>query len=200
MILLTLILIPSLMLSDYYLTLLGEKLRQRSQPQCLFRIESYELNPFFQKDVARLRWINWRHISLTILLTLVMAFLAVGYVYQVSPVPFIALLGYYSVFYGVVIGRHINNILIFSDALKAPQLGIDQIPLEQKPIVNIDESIKLVQMSNAALLPPFGLSAALTRSEFMIGGFCGILALFAVHWYWLKWYQFKQRKASQRAV
>lgn len=200
MILLTLILIPSLMLSDYYLTLLGEKLRQRSQPHRLLRIESYELNPFFQKDVARLRWINWRHLSLTILFTLLMAFLATGYVYQVSPVPFIGITGYYAVFYGVVIGRHINSILVFADALNNPQPGIDQIPTEQKPILSIEESIKLTQMSNVALLPPFGLAAVLTRSEFMIGGFGAILMLLAVHWYWLKLYQLKQRKAAQRAA
>lgn len=58
MVLLTLILIPVLMLSDYYLTLIGEKLRQQSESRRLVRLESYELNPLFRKDVARLRWLT----------------------------------------------------------------------------------------------------------------------------------------------
>ena len=195
MVLLTLILIPGLVLSDYYLTLVAEKLRQESQSHRPIRLERYELNPKFQKDVAQLRWVNWRHLSATAGITLLMAFLAYGYVLGVSPVPFLGILGFYSVLFGVIIGRHMQSILTFSDALKHPPLDIDQ---NQKPMVSEIELLRLTQSSNIALLPPFGLSAVMTRHEFMIGRFGGILMLIVIIFIWIQRCQLKQRKAARR--
>ncbi|MEM9819212.1 MAG: hypothetical protein AAF827_22815, partial [Cyanobacteria bacterium P01_D01_bin.6] len=183
MVLLTLFLIPALMLSDYYLTLIGERLRQQSESRRLVRLESYELNPLFRKDVARLRWFNWRHLAATAGITALMVFLAYGYVLEVSPVPFLGILGFYAVLFGVIIGRHLQSILAFADTLKQPQVDVETA---QKPIISLEDTLKLTQGSNISLLPPFGLCALISRSEFMVGGFGGILMLILMNFIWLK--------------
>ena len=198
MVLLTLILTPSLMLSDYYLTLVGEVLRRKSQPHVLLKLESYELNPFLQKDVAQLKWFNWRYLSAVLGITSLMVFLAYGYEAQVSPVPFVGFLGLLSVYFGVVIGRHLQSILSFSNSLRTPQPASDQCELNQKTVITVEEAIQVNQLSNISFLPPFGLCALITRHEFMIGGFCGILMLMLAHFMWLKQVQLMRRKASTK--
>jgi hypothetical protein len=58
--------VPVLMVLDYYLTLYGAHLAERSYRRH-FKIEHYELNPIWQSAVARRHWINLRHLAVVML-------------------------------------------------------------------------------------------------------------------------------------
>jgi hypothetical protein len=51
-----------LMVSDYYLTLLGAYLAEHSYRR-RFKIAHYELNPLWQNAIVGRRWINLRHLT-----------------------------------------------------------------------------------------------------------------------------------------
>src|SRR5262245_6019846 len=56
------LLVPVLMVLDYYLTLYGAHLAEQSYRRH-FKTEHYELNPIWQRAVARRRWINLWHLG-----------------------------------------------------------------------------------------------------------------------------------------
>ena len=64
------ILVPAFMLADYFLTLAGAVLRDRKYSDH-FKTEHYEMNPLWQKDVARKKWLNPRHIVLVVVVSCV---------------------------------------------------------------------------------------------------------------------------------
>ncbi len=69
-----LILIPILMFSDYFLTVAGAVLKEKKYADH-FKFEHYELNPIWQKEIAQKKWLNPKHIVLTIVFSSVLIFL-----------------------------------------------------------------------------------------------------------------------------
>src|SRR5690242_2440703 len=59
------LLLPLLMFADYFLTVLGAVLRDKGYSNH-FKLEHYELNPVWQKSIRQKRWVNPRHILLTL--------------------------------------------------------------------------------------------------------------------------------------
>jgi len=59
------LLIPVLMLCDYWLTVAGARAREGAYAEH-FKTRHYELNPLWQKAIARKRWFNLRHLGLTL--------------------------------------------------------------------------------------------------------------------------------------
>jgi hypothetical protein len=55
-------LIPLLMLSDYFLTVVEARMAAKKYRQH-FNFPDYELNPAFQKQIAQKRWFSPRHLT-----------------------------------------------------------------------------------------------------------------------------------------
>lgn len=112
------LLVPLLMLADYYLTLLGAVQREKAYSQH-FKVQHYELNPLWQRDVASKRWFNARHIALLVVLSALLA-LAV----EIVPMPqsFVqAALGGVITAYGYIVARHATNLLGFQHLIRRPE-------------------------------------------------------------------------------
>ncbi len=62
------LLLPIMMLADYFLTVAGAILREKGY-SLHFRDPHYELNPVWQKHIAEKKWLNPRHALLTIALS-----------------------------------------------------------------------------------------------------------------------------------
>lgn len=69
------LLVPLMLLADYYLTVLGAAQRQKVYAQH-FRTQHYELNPLWQRSNARLQRFNPRHILLVLLVSAALALVA----------------------------------------------------------------------------------------------------------------------------
>jgi hypothetical protein len=94
---------------DYWLTILGASLYRKHAAATLVYEHGYELNPTFEKEVARLRWFSWKH-------ALLIAYLAIA----LAIFPYLKAFGVFEFFYGavflvyVVIDlRHLQNIAFF---------------------------------------------------------------------------------------
>src|SRR2546426_6653463 len=112
------ILLPILMLADYFLTVLGAVKKEKGYSNH-FKAQHYELNPIWQESISRKRWLNPRHI----LLTLVVSGGLAG-ILEVGDFPASladGLFGCLFVFFGTVIGRHLCNILIFRRFAQRPE-------------------------------------------------------------------------------
>ena len=60
-----LLLLPLLMMTDYLLTLVAASIKEKKYADH-FKVQHYELNPIWQKDVSHKKWVNPRHIFLVV--------------------------------------------------------------------------------------------------------------------------------------
>ena len=71
------LILPVLMLADYFLTVAGAILKDRGYSKH-FRSRHYELNPVWQKQIAARKWFSPRHLLTTVItcgaLTLIFEF------------------------------------------------------------------------------------------------------------------------------
>jgi hypothetical protein len=170
------VLLPILMFADYFLTVLGAVLRERKYAEH-FKVEHYELNPLWQKTIARKQWLNPRHILVTLLMTGVVAgLLELG----TLPKTFAeGMLGCLFITYGTVIGRHCNNLLLFWRLARKPTEISGQITMAHA----LSLSISLYQYLVVAL--PMLLLAIFSPTPFVLGGLVGIVLLILAHLRWL---------------
>ena len=104
------LLLPLLMLADYFLTVTGRVLRDKKYAQH-FKFPHYELNPIWQKDIDQIKWLNIRHLLTTLFFTTCLILL---FETDICPDMFIrGSLGAVLVFYVVIVSNHLTNILIF---------------------------------------------------------------------------------------
>ena len=59
------ILVPVLLLADYFLTIQGANAAAGKYSQH-FRVRHYQLNPLWQQAIARRKWFNPRHLLLVV--------------------------------------------------------------------------------------------------------------------------------------
>ncbi len=171
-----LLLLPLLMLLDYYLTVIGLRLAEKKYRRH-FRTPHYELNPIWQKQVEKKRnWFNLRHLSLVALMTALLFWLDHITVFDTS-LPFF--LGATVLVYATVIGSHLANIMIFRRCFKHPAAVSGEVNLAHTFV------LKSSQYRCWALLVPFAVAAAFVRDPFLYGGVAGILILMLVHSVWL---------------
>ncbi len=177
--------IPLLMVSDYYLTLLGKKLRDNVYLQHI-STEEYELNPAWQKDINKFRMFNYKHILSVILVT--------GYYYFVSLL--LSDSWYYGVYgalftmYAYVIMRHLNNILIYTYANKNPDL------FSGKAVIGHLFSLYLSKYQSFTYSVFFLALFAWSRSWFIFGGAIGLGLLGLTNIRWIRAYKKKALKKS----
>jgi len=181
------LLVPAFMFADYFLTLAGAIQRGRKYEEH-FKIEHYEMNPVWQKAVKERRWINPRHILLTAALTVLLVLLAES---TPAPDPLIpGLLGALLVLFGMVIGRHISNLMIFTYMSRNPEGITGQVTMTH------GMTLAIAFFANFILLPPLILIALFAPHPFTIGGLCGAVMLIAIHLGWM----WRHKRRAVKAV
>jgi hypothetical protein len=164
------------MLTDYFLTVFGAVQKEKKHSQH-FKAQHYELNPVWQKAISRKKWINPRHLLLTVLITIV---LSVALERSEFPDFFAeGILGCLFVFFAAVIGRHVSNILIFRRLAQ----GLSEISGQVTMTHSLSLSISTYQYLVVAL--PVFVIAFFNPTPFVFGGVAGVVLLFAVHGLWI---------------
>jgi len=163
------------MLSDYLLTVLGAVQKERGYSNH-FKTQHYELNPVWQESVRRKKWLNPRHIGLTLLVSCVLAgILEVGN----FPAPLAdGLFGCLFVFFGMLIGRHLCNILIFRRFAQHPEEISGQVAMAHSLALATSTYQYLV------VAVPVAIIAIFSPTPFTLG-LTGSILIFLVHSIWI---------------
>lgn len=178
-----LILVPMLMLADYWLTILGAKMSLAVYRQH-FLAPTYELNPVWRKSVDRLQWFNLRHVAGTVLLTGLLLLtdqwdLLARDVDKGQPFDaFEFLLGGLLSAWSVVCGRHLSNLLQFRYMNRHPQEIAGQVQLSMKLIM------KISQYMYVGWLPLVALLVWMEPSAFTAGVLLGLCGVVLAHVFW----------------
>jgi len=183
------LLIPVFMFADYLLTVLAAGLKERKH-DLHFRTDHYELNPMFQKDIQRKRWFSPRHALLAILSsTLVIGAVEFGDLPEVALEGF---LGFFFVLYGLILGRHVSNLLIFRYMAKRPDEISGQVTLAHALMLHMS------MHQYITFLLPLVLLGVFYPRPFVLGGLGGMVALLLIHTKWIILHK-KQMKARVKS-
>lgn len=167
--------LPVLMITDYLLTIASARSKATAYDRH-FKQEQFELNPIWQKDVASLKWINPKHIALTILYSA-----AVSFALETGVIPAWLILLLESFFfstYACIIGRHVSNLLLFRYVRNNPSSLSGEVTLTYGFVLALS-AFQLLTV----ILPMLSI-VALLRHPVAIGSFAGVGYLFCVHIYW----------------
>jgi hypothetical protein len=183
--------IPCFMLLDYYLTLAGKVLRQRSSYDRYFQLGSYELNPVFKQDIDRLRWFSPRHLALVLIVTGVYAWISIlsqaGDSSAENTYQFAMGLGI--VYFSLVASRHIKNLLTLWHFTRNNPGASGQVTMNQ-PLL-----LQLSQFEWIGMLAVFVAIAFWTRSAFILGGCAAVVVLILNHAIWLRHWKSRDRNS-----
>jgi hypothetical protein len=183
------LLLPLMMFADYFMTLQGAIEREKGH-SLHYKIEHYELNPIWQKAIQQRKWFNPRYILLVIILCSVLSWLI-----EFGGLPdqsIQLLLGYVFVVFGIVLGKHVNNILLFRNLANNPDQISGQITMSHQLVL----SVSMFQM--AAVLVPLAFVAIFSRSSFAVGGVLGTLMLLVMHLFWK--FRARRRRPSRQTL
>jgi len=184
------LLVPVLMVSDYVLTIAGVRLRDGGHAK-YFRTPHYEKNPLWQRAVSRRRWLNPRHLALTLFATLLFFGIDAMNLQPGDPsLPF--LFGLYLGVFGMINGRHLSNLATFS--------RIKRHPAEISGTVTFSHELAL-RLSMFQLLPvlvPLTLLAAFVPQPVTFGASFGVAMMVLVHFIWIA--RLRRRIAGQPAI
>lgn len=178
-----LLLLPLLMMTDYLLTLVAASIKEKKYADH-FKVQYYELNPIWQKDISHKKWVNPRHIFLVILATVLLIF--VSEFFNLQPFYVNLIFGCLFVLFGLIIGRHISNILIFLHIAKAHQEISGAVKMAHSLILYFS----IYQYIGFAI--PLILILIFAPAPFVAGGIISIGILIIVHLNWIR----KYRKVS----
>jgi hypothetical protein len=168
----------ALLLADYYLTLWRAKLAEHSYRHH-FKSASYELNPVWRGDVAKLNWFNWWHLLLAGVVTALLwraGETDVWFEDWFFPLMFGMMLGAFV----PIIAQHLGNIFTFDFMRRNPDAveGVVTFSMRYAVISAIAQGITVL-----ALLV---VVAALTRAPIVYGMLLGASVLMAARSSWLK--------------
>lgn len=183
------LLLPVLMLCDYYLTVVGFVLYRKGYRNRV-KIDQYELNPLWQASISKVRWFNPRHLAIVALVTGAVFFLVE---YIDSPPETVAFLfGVVFMASAVLVSRHIANILFFTYAIRHPEQFSGEVHIGH------EMTLKTSQCHVLAALLPLILIAVFVPSPFVIGSVVSVLMLLLVHSLWLR--KYRRKKAKEQAA
>ena len=172
------VLVPIFMFTDYFLTILGATLKERKYNNH-FKTPYYELNPVWQKAISRKKWFNPRHILMCV--ALVWGVLAWVAEFGHTPEPYVeALLGFFFVAYGMVIGAHLSNILTFRHVARRPEEISGQVTMAHSL------SLSLSTYRYLMVVLPLAMVAIFSPTPFVLGGFGGVGWILLVHCGWIR--------------
>src|SRR5215469_12151335 len=135
--------IPVLMLADYFLTVWGAILNEKKYGQH-FKIEHYELNPIWQKAIARKRWFNLKHLANVAVFTAFCFFWSYSWTDNNSDF-FGGFFGFMIILEAGIIGTHVTNILIFSYLIRHPGSVSGEIKMNH-PLMLYMSQFRLVSL------------------------------------------------------
>lgn len=158
--------IPILMLSDYFFTLLGKKLRDNVYVQHISS-EQNELNPGWQIDINKMKKLNYKHILGVILVT--------GYFYFAAQLLrdswFDIIYGALFSIYVFIVMSRLTNMLIYKFANKNPG------QLSGKAVIGHLFMLKISEYHAFTMALFLLLIFAWSLSWFVLGAGCGLLIL-----------------------
>lgn len=181
--------VPILMVCDYYLTLLGNIYRKKKYGEH-FIIETYELNPVWKKDVDKIKWINYRHLILVVLMTVFFYFLSLFG----NEILYNWLSGFFLTLFGMINGRHISNLFLFKYVSTHPA------EISGKVYMNHQLTLKISQYQLIILAVPILILTIRNPNSFNIGGLSSCILLFIAHLIWLIRYKKGQEKKNDIAI
>ena len=163
----------ALFVSDYALTITCAHLYQRGVREKIAFEGSYELTPYFQRDIDSLRRVSPRFI-LSLLWSSVMLYLVWRLVGQSVPEMYSFVLGVMILVQLAIHMRHFRNLFLFraagSDAIRG------RIEYSRRVVLR-SSSLELLEFS-ALFLALF----AFTHSWFILGGGVACLSVAGKHW------------------
>ena len=168
--------VPVLMVLDYYLTLYGAHLAEQSHRRH-FKTEHYELNPIWQRAVSRRHWINLQHLACVVLVGGILVLLAE--VLELESVFLNPLLGFVLTLCGLVLGRHLSNILTFVHLARRPDEVMGEVRLSHGFVM----SLSIYQLLAVGL--PIIFVAIFSPSGFVFGAVAAVLTIGSVKTLWL---------------
>ena len=179
------LLLPILMFSDYFLTVLGaiQKVKKYGDH---FKTLHYELNPTWQKQISKKQWFNLHHILLTIIFTSILTLLIEFFNMPNFLVQ--EILGFLFVLFGMIIGRHLSNILAFQYLVMKPNEISGQITMAHTFQLYISTFQYLV------CVVPMLIIAFFVPTPFIIGGLFGALSVIVIHVSWI--YKHKRQEKT----
>ena len=180
----SILLLPLLMMLDYYGTLLGAVWIKRGYSDH-FGMEHYEMNPVWQDSVEQVKWLNPRHLATTAAVT-------VGsiIVLQIGDYPSYLAHGFIGLLlgmYAMLVGRHMSNVLTYRYVACHKGELSGEVEIAHPMMLNFSAT----QLAPVAI--PLGLVAALSGSAYVVGATIGVLGLLLSHHTWI-------RKARQTAA
>jgi hypothetical protein len=166
------LLIPPLMLLDYFLTILGSKLAAQKYRQH-FKFPHYEMNPVWQKSVAAGKWFNPKHLVIVSVFTLLCVPLAATRLTLdvIGEIVLNELLGLLITVFTTIIGLHLSNILTFRQMIRHPEDVSGEVVITYRHLLCLSRYRVLM------VLLPLGAATCFSPSPFLIGGVAGLVAL-----------------------
>ena len=183
-----LLLIPVFMLADYFLTLAGAVQMEKKYSDH-FKTEHYELNPIWQRQVAQKKWFNPKHLLITVTVTSFL--IVIGEFGKMPEYVVTGVLGCLLVLFGVIIGRHLSNLMIFRYIIRKPHEISGQVTMTHDFLL----SLSLYQY--IAVFVPFILIALFAPSPFVIGAVLAGVLLVLIHMDWIAKYRKKTESSNQ---
>ncbi len=181
------LLLPVLMIADYYLTILGAVLREKEYGKH-FIIETYEMNPTYRSVIDKKSLFNLKFVAQVLLN---FAILLMCSIFLVSEFEFIywIVLGFYLTLYSYIIGLHISNILIFRWVADNPDAIEGDVKLSHG--YNLRQSLNF----NAVLFFPIILILWFSFSYFVLGSLFAVIynVMLVLNW-------ISKRKQAEKQV
>jgi len=185
------LLIPVLMLCDYWLTVAGARAREGAYAEH-FKTQHYELNPLWQKAIARKRWFNLRHIGLT--LAFGALFFHLGETALANDPVFDFIIGALFVVLGAVNGRHLSNLATFAWMRRHPDELSGSIAMSH------GLTLWLSTFQYLVLLLPLVLLAIVLPEPHVLGGLAGVVLLISIHLGWIGLWRGRQARETIAAA
>jgi hypothetical protein len=182
------LLLPVAMIADYVLTIAGARLREGGHSEH-FKTEHYELNPLWQKTVTRKRWLNPRHLVLTLALSTVLIASVEALPADMALVKFLA--GTMIGIQGSVIGRHLCNLATFLYVRRHPDAIAGAVTLRHEFV------LWLSIFQHGSLLFVSAVIAIYVPEPAVLGVFAGVAMIALIHLIWIvRFRRLARRRAS----
>jgi hypothetical protein len=172
------LLVPVLMLTDYWLTVAGARLRDSGYASH-FKTPSYELNPVWQKTIAAKRWLNGKHLALTVIVGTACVLLSEIPHQRISDVFF----GFALAVLGLVNGRHLSNLALFAYVRRRPHTLSGTVTMSHELVL----WLSLFQIAPVMLM--LMLLWIIVPTPQVMGAVAGVAALSLVHLLWMRRYR-----------
>lgn len=171
------LLLPVMMFSDYFLTILSATWMERGYAKH-FKLEHYELNPNLQQSVANKKWIHPKVFAAYILYSFVVI---VGLELAELRDDFAhCILGMFIGLYAIIIGRHIGNLFTFDRVQRSPESLSGEVRMSHLLILRMS-----MHQYGGICLPLF-LLAIIARQPWTLGFALGAALLLLIHIVWAR--------------